>query len=94
MVFSSLTFLLFFLPLTLILCFVKDSLRWRNNVLLAASLFFYAWGEPVWVLAMIGSTAVNYACALQLSRARRRSVRRLWLVAGVATSAALLFAFK
>ena len=94
MVFSSLTFLLFFFPLTLILCFAGKGIRWRNAVLLAASLVFYAWGEPVWVLAMIGSTAVNYLCARALSRSRRPAVRRAWLVAGVGTSAALLFAFK
>ena len=63
MVFSSLTFLFFFLPLTLILYFVKDDIRWRNGVLLAASLLFYAWGEPVWVLAMVASSLVMLCTA-------------------------------
>ena len=45
MVFSSLTFLFFFLPLTLILCFARKGIRWRNGVLLAASLLFYVINE-------------------------------------------------
>ena len=94
MVFSSLTFLFFFLPLTLLFCFLKRGIRWRNRVLLVASLVFYAWGEPVWVLAMVGSAAVNYLCARRIAKTRKIGPRRLWLTLGVGTSAALLFAFK
>ena len=94
MVFSSLTFLFFFFPLTLLFCFIRKDLRWRNGVLLAASLIFYAWGEPVWVLAMVGSTAVNFFCARMMCQTRRENQRRAWMIIGVATSAAILFAFK
>jgi len=94
MVFSSLTFLFFFFPLTLILCFARKSIRWRNGVLLAASLVFYAWGEPVWVLAMVGSSAVNFFCAKKIVHTRDKAGRKKWMILGVATSAALLFAFK
>ena len=94
MVFSSLTFLFFFFPVTLILCFARRSLRWRNLVLMAASLVFYAWGEPVWVLVMIASAAINYVAGLRIARAGSPGVRRLWLILGVGASAALLFAFK
>ena len=94
MVFSSLTFLFFFLPLTLFFCFLKKNLRWRNHVLLAASLVFYAWGEPVWVLAMVFSALVNYLCARRMVRAPSRGARKLWLILGVGASAGLLFAFK
>ena len=44
MVFSSLTFLLLFLPLLYLLYFARSSVRWRNGVLLALSLLFYGWG--------------------------------------------------
>ena len=94
MVFSSLTFLFFFFPITLILCFARKELRWRNLVLMAASLVFYAWGEPVWVLAMVASTVVNYVAGRRIARAKSAGVRRLWLILGVGASAALLFAFK
>ena len=56
MVFSSLTFLFLFLPLLYLLLFLARSPRWRNGVLIAASLLFYGWGEPVWILAMLFST--------------------------------------
>ena len=94
MVFSSLTFLFFFFPITLILCFAGRSIRWRNLVLMCASLVFYAWGEPVWVLAMIASTAVNYVAGRRIAHSHSPGVRRLWLILGVGASAALLFAFK
>lgn len=94
MVFSSLTFLFYFFPIVLILYFVRGDIRWRNGVLLAASLLFYAWGEPVWILAMVASTAVNYLCARRLVRAKSRRVRRRWMILGVGVSAALLFVFK
>lgn len=61
MTFSSLTFTTLFFTVVLILYFICTDLRWRNGVLLVASLIFYSWGESVWVLAMIGSTAINYS---------------------------------
>ena len=94
MVFSSLTFLLLFLPVLLGLYFLGRSWRWRNGVLVAASLFFYGWGEPVWVLAMVFSTAVNYFCARRLDRAASPAARKGYLAAGVLVSVAFLFYFK
>ena len=49
MVFSSLTFLFLYLPLTLLVYFLSP-LRWRNFVLLVVSLLFYGWGEPVYIV--------------------------------------------
>jgi alginate O-acetyltransferase complex protein AlgI len=64
MVFSSLTFLLIFLPATLAVYFACRSVRFRNVVLLIASLVFYAWGEPVYVFVMAFVTFAVYAGAL------------------------------
>ena len=94
MVFSSLTFLMFFLPIVLILYFIKKDLKWRNYVLLAASLFFYAWGEPIWIVAMVASTAVNYFAAKKIAVTRSKRLRKKWMITGVAVSGALLFVFK
>ena len=94
MVFSSMTFLLLFLPIVLLLYFSAPSLRWKNAVLLLASLLFYAWGEPVCVLAMLFSTAVNYACAAEIARTDDPRRRKAALAAGVGVSLALLFYFK
>ena len=94
MVFSSLTFLLYFLPIVLILYFVRRDIRWRNGVLLVASLLFYAWGEPIWIVAMVASTAVNYYCARRMVRVKGKRARRRWMALGVGVSGLLLFIFK
>ena len=59
MVFSSLTFLYAYLPIVLAVYFLVP-LRFRNLVLLIVSLFFYGWGEPVYVLVMIASIIINW----------------------------------
>ena len=94
MTFSSLTFTTLFFPAVLILYFICTDLRWRNGVLLVASLIFYSWGEPIWVLAMIGSTAINYVAAMLIGRASSPGLRKTALVVGAAASLAVLLYFK
>ena len=94
MTFSSLTFTTLFFPAVLVLYFICTDLRWRNGVLLVASLIFYSWGEPIWVLAMIGSTAINYVAAMLIDRASSPGLRKTALVVGAAASLAVLFYFK
>ena len=94
MTFSSLTFTMLFFPAVLILYFICADLRWRNGVLLVASLIFYSWGEPIWVLAMIGSTAINYVAAMLIDRASSPRLRKTALIVGAAASLAVLFYFK
>ena len=94
MVFSSLTFLLLFLPLLYALYFARTSVKWRNGVLLVMSLLFYGWGEPVWILAMILSTAVNFFCARAIARREEGAARKLILALGVVASLSFLVYFK
>ena len=94
MVFSSLTFLLLFLPLLYLLYFARTSVKWRNGVLLAMSLLFYGWGEPVWILAMLLSTAVNFFCARAIVRREEGAARKLILALGVIASLSFLVYFK
>ena len=70
MVFSSFVFLLVFLPIVLLLYYICPR-RLRNLVLLFASLIFYAWGEPVYVLIMLFSTVFDYTNG-QIGRASCR----------------------
>ncbi len=73
MLFSSNLFLFGFLPFTLIVYFLllaKAPLGLRNGFLFLMSLFFYAWGEPVYVFLLLGVILVNWLCALCLARAR------------------------
>lgn len=67
MLFSSPIFLFLFLPVVLLLYFIAPK-RFRNSVLTGASLLFYAWGEPVMVLLMLGSIFANYLFGLWVER--------------------------
>ena len=90
MVFSSLVFLWLFLPVVLGLYFIAKE-KYRNVLLLIVSLFFYAWGEPIYVFVMIFSILVNYICGLKIVSVKNgKSV----LVAGVVINLALLGVFK
>ena len=83
MVFSSPIFLFLFLPVVLALCAV-GGLRWRNGVLLLFSVIFYAWGEVVFVLLMLGSALLNHFLGRWVDRENEPS-RRKWAV-GVAVA--------
>ena len=69
MLFSSITFLFIFLPLTLLLYYLVP-FRMKNYVMLAASLIFYAWGEPVYIILMILSIILNYFCGQDIYEKR------------------------
>ena len=93
MVFSSMSFLLLFLPIVLLCYYLAPSLRARNAVLVAASLLFYAWGEPVCVLVMLLSTATNYFCARVIAESEGRQ-KKAACALGVGVSLAMLVYFK
>ena len=69
MLFSSIIFLFYFLPVVLLAYFVVPK-KAKNVVLLIASIFFYSWGEPVYVFLMIFSAIFNYFMAIDIARAR------------------------
>lgn len=70
MLFSSIVFMFYFLPITIGVYYLipRSKLSWRNIWLLIASLFFYSWGEPVYVFLMIYSAAFNYYMAKEIER--------------------------
>ena len=94
MVFSSMTFMAFFLPAVILLYFSSKNPAWRNGVLVAFSLLFYAWGEPKRVLMMLFSILVNYGAALLIDRAKTKAARRFWLVAGLSVTLGFLVYYK
>ena len=98
MLFSSTEFLYAFLPLTLILYYLFSfSRHLKNGILLAASLFFYAWGERYFVYVMLASIVCNYIVGLAVGYGRAHAKPRLSafaLVIGVACNLGLLFVFK
>ena len=93
MLFSSLSFLYYFLPCVLILYFIAPR-GLKNSVLLFSSLFFYAWGEPKTVLLMLLAILCGYIFALLIERCRGRRLSRLFLILSIAVSAGILGFFK
>ena len=90
MVFSSLVFLCIFLPIVLTLHSVIKNRTAQNGLLLAASLLFYAYGEPVYVLLMLASALYNYCFALLI----QRRPGRLIPILAVAVNIGVLGVFK
>ena len=93
MLFSSTEFLFLVLPVVMILYYIPFVKNWtyRNVVLLLASLFFYAWGEPVFVALMVVSIFVNWLIGLQMDHSEKK---KSWLVLSVVWNLALMFVFK
>ncbi|MFD1395886.1 MBOAT family O-acyltransferase [Kroppenstedtia eburnea] len=94
MVFSSLIFLFLFLPATLLIYYMSPK-GLRNVVLLVASLIFYAWGEPVYILIMIFTTVFDYCNGLLIDRYRhRKPIARAVLIGSIIGSLGILSFFK
>ena len=93
MLFSSITFLYFFLPATIFLYFASPQ-KGRNLVLLVMSLLFYAWGEPVYVLLMAAQIAVSYVLLWLADRSGGRGAARIFYILSVLLPFAALFYFK
>jgi len=94
MVFSSLFFLSVFLPLNLFLYYITKSINVRNIILVVFSLFFYAWGEPIWISLLIFSALVDYLNGLFIDKYRDRPVAKLGIFITLFINLGLLFTFK
>lgn len=93
MVFSSLVFLYLFLPLVLIVYFISPKVL-RNTVLLGASLFFYAWGEPKLVILMLISILINFIMGIVIDRTSTTARKKVWLAATIIANLAILGYYK
>lgn len=97
MLFSSTTFIYLFLPIVLFFYFVilKKSRLLQNIFLLFASLFFYAWGEPMFLLIMIASIIINWAFGIWINKKRENKIASRVIVAlDIAFNLSILFVFK
>lgn len=100
MIFSSEIFLFIFLPLTIIIYFLSG--KFKNIALLVVSLLFYAWGEPVYILLMLGSVCANYIFGLVIEHtilcpsafSRHIDFKSLFLTVACAVNLLLLGLFK
>lgn len=93
MVFSSITFMLYFLPLVLGLNFLLPR-SWRNYWLLLCSLFFYAWGAPQFVFLLAGSIVVNFGLVRVLHHSADQKVKKRLLGLSLFLNIGLLAYFK
>ena len=93
MLFSSVPFLFYFLPIVLILYFLAPK-RAKNSVLLLSSLVFYGWGEPRYLPVMLGSILQGYVFGRLIERFRNTRRARLFLVLSVLLSLGTLAYFK
>lgn len=94
MAFSSLVFIYLFLPICLILYFCNKSMLWRNAILVVFSLFFYAWGRPLWVILLVLTAAWNYAMGLLMDKHKGSPKSKAAMVAGIIISLIPLAVFK
>ncbi|MDO4746780.1 MAG: MBOAT family O-acyltransferase [Candidatus Saccharibacteria bacterium] len=94
MLFSSLTFVFVFLPITVVLYFLAKE-KYKNAILLVASLIFYAWGEPKYIFLMLSSIVANFFIARMIDKNRRGTKqKKLWLCFAVVLNIGALFVFK
>ncbi len=94
MVFSSLIFIYFFLPVSLLGYFLMPSMKGKNFILLLFSLLFYAWGEPIWITLLLFSSIVNYFMALYISNHKGSGRSKLALLVSICINIGLLMTFK
>ncbi|SCH18848.1 D-alanyl-lipoteichoic acid biosynthesis protein DltB [uncultured Clostridium sp.] len=92
-VFSSIAFIFYFLPLVLI-CYYLSPYRLRNLVLFIFSLFFYAWGEPLYIFIMIFSIFSDYIHAIIIDKNRGNIKSKIALISSIIINLSLLAFFK
>ena len=93
MLFSSVTFLYYFLPAVLLIYFLVPR-NLKNAVLLIFSLAFYGWGEPKLLALMIFTILMFYGCGLMIGRCQSQKGKKAWLTVSIVISIGLLGLFK
>ena len=93
MVFSSIVFLFYFLPIFFLIYFVLDR-KYKNIFILLGSVFFYSWSAPRFIFVLLGTTVIDFYVVLLMDSLRQKSLRRLLLSISLAINLGLLFYFK
>lgn len=93
MVFSSISFLYYFLPMVLLIYFIVPN-NFKNFILFLSSFLFYFYGEPKYILILILSSIVNYSFALIIDKELLESKRKLYLILSVIINISVLFYYK
>lgn len=93
MLFSSIPFLYYFLPVTLFVYYLAPE-KCKNFILLIASLIFYGWGEPRFVFVLIGATILGYVFGLLIGKSEGTKWSKVFLILSVISSVGMLLYFK
>lgn len=93
MLFSSISFLYYFLPITLTVYFICKN-KYRNIILLISSLFFYFYGEPKYTILMLISAFSAYVHGILIDKFRDKKYSKVFLVSGVSINLGILVIFK
>lgn len=93
MVFSSITFLLFFLPF-FIISYIASPTKFKNWVILLFSLFFYAWGAPKFIFILLGSTIIDFYLVRYMHLSKTKATKQLLLTLSITLNVGLLTYFK
>lgn len=93
MVFSSIVFLLYFLPAFLITYYIVDK-KFKNIVILLFSILFYSWGAPRFIFVILGTTFIDFHLVKLMSSTKKEIHRKLMLTLSVSINLGLLFYFK
>lgn len=93
MVFSSIVFLLYFLPAFLLVYYLVPK-RFKNIVILVSSIFFYSWGGPRFIFVILATTFIDFHLVRWMDSSSTQFKRRLILTLSVSMNVGLLFYFK
>lgn len=93
MVFSSVLFLLYFLPVFLLVYHFIDK-KYKNYWVVLSSIFFYAWGAPKFIFVVLISSLVDFLLVKQLHKAKEQKNKRFWLIGSIVLNLGLLGYFK
>lgn len=97
MIFSSLTFLLLFLPIVLAAYFIMPNRTLKNLLLFSTSILFYAWGEPIYVVLILFSTLNDYVFSLMVQKEKDNGndkKAKLYFVTSLVVNIGILSFFK
>jgi alginate O-acetyltransferase complex protein AlgI len=93
MIFSSIIFLVFFLPIVFTIYYLSHN-KFKNRVLLLASMLFYAWGAPKFIFVLLPLTAIDFLIVKKMYALTPGRKKQLWLAASVCLNLGLLMYFK
>jgi alginate O-acetyltransferase complex protein AlgI len=93
MVFSSVIFLLYFLPLFLLAYYLCPD-RFKNYLLLVSSILFYSWGAPKFIFVILGTTIIDFSLVWLMSLQTNERYRKLFMALSISLNLGLLFYFK